>query len=233
MENTPVQPINNPQGNNIQSPTTPVMPPAPQNPTPEFTPPNKSVKPLLIVLASIGFLSIAGVTGYLYIHNQNELDVLNQTSSTPIQNASPAPASKEVENMVLAENVECARFTRLENALEYPEKACILDLSGQNLSSVPEEVYDLPNLNELNLSNNNLTSFPVEAVNIKNIVFLDLSNNKISSIPDEIPNNENTVGVEVDENGEESLYIIPFPQILKLQGNPLPAETISLYERGN
>lgn len=235
MENTPVQPLNNSSQNNNSS-TPPVMPPTPQPSSPAELAPKKSFKPLLFILASLFFLSIAGVTGYVYISNQKELaNIEGSSQKTPSPTTPPqlSPSAGSNEGFTLDPEVVCARFEDLETALQYPEKTCTLDLSGKELSTVPNEVFEFPNLYELNLSNNNISTFPTQLLDIESLVTLDLSDNNISSIPKEIPDNQNDVRVTMDKSGKEVFSAIKFPQIFKLKGNPLPADTIAQYERSN
>lgn len=208
MENTPVQPINNPS-------TAPVMPPPP-SPLPDSGP-KKSFKLIFFVLASVVFLFVAGFTGYLYINNQNELNALNTQNYSPIEtdssgNSQQAIASNEPSDITIPEDVICARFTSVENALEYIEQACTLDLSSQNHNTLPEGISSLTLLTDINLSNNNLTTFPVELFEIDTLMNVDLSNNNISSIPQN--------------------FVLPDNiQNLNLSGNPISPSELSKYNR--
>lgn len=214
MENAPVQPINNSSQNNNSS-TPPVMPPTPQPSSPAELAPKKSFKLIFFVLASVVFLFVAGFTGYLYINNQNELNALNTQNYSPIEidssgNSQQAIASNEPSDITIPEDVICARFTSVENALEYIEQACILDLSSQNHNNLPENIDQLTNLNEIDLSDNNLTDFPAELFGIDTLMSVDLSNNNISSIP-------------------ESFVIPDNIQNLNLSGNPITSSELSKY----
>lgn len=62
-----------------------------------------------------------------------------------------------------------------------------LDLSGQNLKSVPKYVFDMKNLESLNLSNNQLTgALPGEIRFLQNLKILDASNNQMTGVPAEV-----------------------------------------------
>ncbi|MCX6744965.1 MAG: leucine-rich repeat domain-containing protein [Candidatus Parcubacteria bacterium] len=87
-----------------------------------------------------------------------------------------------------------------------------LDLSNQNLTKVPDYVFNLTNLEELNLSNNKLsgaiqsqigqlkklkvlnasnnlmTGVPAEVGQLTNLQVLDLSNNQLTGLPNELGN---------------------------------------------
>lgn len=57
-------------------------------------------------------------------------------------------------------------------------------LIGNKLDEIPEEILKLSKLRKLYLSNNNLTVFPEVLGKMKQLKFLDLGGNKITSIPD-------------------------------------------------
>lgn len=62
----------------------------------------------------------------------------------------------------------------------------VLDLSGLNLSFIPEEVFSLNFLTELDLSNNKIEEIPVQIRVLENLKKLTLENNPIKNIPFEI-----------------------------------------------
>lgn len=104
---------------------------------------------------------------------------LNQTPKNlppliPI--ASPTPHPK----------VTCKRFTNLGDALKHIDIACVLDLSGQHLTSVPSEIIRLQKVTEIDLANNNLTSLPIELFSLPKLVKLDVRNNQISTFPKDL-----------------------------------------------
>jgi len=62
-----------------------------------------------------------------------------------------------------------------------------LDLSGQQLKKVPNYVFQLTNLEELNISNNQITgALQAETGNLKNLKVLKADNNLMTGIPAEI-----------------------------------------------
>lgn len=62
-----------------------------------------------------------------------------------------------------------------------------LDLSGQQLKKVPDYIFRLTNLEELNISNNQITgALQAEIGNLKSLKVLDANNNLMTSIPAEI-----------------------------------------------
>jgi Leucine-rich repeat (LRR) protein len=103
--------------------------------------------------------------------------------------------------------VVCARFTNINHALQNAEKACILDLSGQNLSSLPD-LTKLTKLTTLVLKDNKFAEVPPQLMSLSNLVELDLSNNQIRTIPDSIKdlkklNVINLTGNDVTKNFSE------------------------------
>ncbi len=109
-----------------------------------------------------------------------------------------------------------------------------LDLSNQELTDVPEyvfnqknietinlsnnkltgalgaEIKNLTNLKQLNLSNNNFSGVPAEVGQLQNLEVLDLSNNQLTGLPYEIGNLQNlkTLNVSGNNYSEKDLDII-------------------------
>ncbi len=62
-----------------------------------------------------------------------------------------------------------------------------LDLSGQGLTKIPNNVFDKTNLQELNVSNNLLSgAIQAEIRHLQNLVVLNASNNQMTGVPAEI-----------------------------------------------
>lgn len=193
--------------------------------------PKSGVNMLLTLLSILVLAGVVGTTLYLYIQNRSVQNTQQATQTT--DETQQIPKNEPVKEIagtkvVGAENIEkmekygaiCKRFTSLEEALAEREVACTLDLSGQDLTEVPEEVYELTNLNAIDLSNNDLSSFPTDLLNIGTLVSVDLSNNNISSIPQALQNQ----GASTDGTVAQKL------QNLQLDGNPLTIEQIEQYE---
>jgi Leucine-rich repeat (LRR) protein len=211
--------------NSVQNQNSnPVMPPPPvqesNNQTPAGQSPlggdqpsqNSSRNTLLLVGSILIFVAIVGITLYFLVQNQQEQAGIMTDDATNTENQQVIePNQAQSENFVPDKSVICARFTNVENALNFIDQACVLDLSGQDLDHTPPEIISLTNLKELNLSNNNISIFPEELFTLKNLTILDLSNNSISSIPESVSNS--------------SL------QVLKLRGNPITINDIQKYEK--
>ncbi len=99
-----------------------------------------------------------------------------------------------------------------------------LDLSNQNLSKVPDHVFNMTNLEELNISNNKITGaiqsqinqlknlkvlnagnnqmtgVPAEVGQLSNLEVLDLSNNQLTGLPNELGNLKNLKAFNISGN---------------------------------
>jgi len=62
----------------------------------------------------------------------------------------------------------------------------ILDLSENNLSSLPDNFGELENLSQLNLSNNQLVSLPESFGNLKKLLELQITQNLLKSLPENV-----------------------------------------------
>ena len=61
-----------------------------------------------------------------------------------------------------------------------------LDLGGCRLTSLPDEVWSLGNVEALRLSSNNLTSLPKAVTRLAKLIVLRVSKNKLRALPKEI-----------------------------------------------
>ncbi|MCX6739794.1 MAG: leucine-rich repeat domain-containing protein [Candidatus Parcubacteria bacterium] len=99
-----------------------------------------------------------------------------------------------------------------------------LDLSNQNLTKVPDYVFKMTNLEELNISNNlltgaiqsqigqlkklkilnasnnQMTGVPAEIGQLSNLQVLDLSNNQLTGLPNELGNLKNLQTLNISGN---------------------------------
>ncbi|MCR4305872.1 MAG: leucine-rich repeat domain-containing protein [Candidatus Daviesbacteria bacterium] len=205
--------------NPVQNPE-PVMPPPPvqetNNPAQGS---NSSPRNTLLLVGSILiFVAIVGVTLYLVVQNQkDQAEVITEDNLESEQNLVTAiPTLTQEQQKELYGEVVCRRFTSVEEALQVPDIACVLDLSEQNLTEVPEGVYKLEKLNDIDLSNNNLTSIPQKLIDMPNMVSINLSTNNISNVAD-VKNK--TAPVITDPEATP----VPFTglQSLDLSGNPI------------
>ncbi len=76
-----------------------------------------------------------------------------------------------------------------------------LDLSGQQLKKVPDYVFELENLKELDISNNQITgNLPAEIGNLKNLQILKANNNLMTGMPAEIGQLPNLQVCNISQN---------------------------------
>ena len=115
------------------------------------------------------------------------------------------------------------KFTDINEAMKDPEKVEFLDLSKQKLKSIPEEVFELPNLQYLVLRKNKITEISNRIGELKKLRVFDISRNKLEVLPPEIGQcielrtlilNQNMIHTICPEIGDLSNL-----QVLDLWGN--------------
>lgn len=104
-----------------------------------------------------------------------------------------------------------------------------LDLSMSELSVVPvREIAALKKVTDLDLSSNQITSLPDDFCTLKNLVKLDLSSNKLRSLPEQFGKLENLQHLDLYKNSLETLPIsfVHLKQLrwLDVKDNPLDAD---------
>lgn len=77
-------------------------------------------------------------------------------------------------------------FESLEEAMKNPEKVYRLSLRGQKLRTVPEQLFLLKNLQELDLSRNKLKALPESMGRLTHLQVLNVSSNLLEELPDSI-----------------------------------------------
>jgi Leucine-rich repeat (LRR) protein len=118
-----------------------------------------------------------------------------------------------------------------------------LNLSNQNLTKVPEYVFNMTNLEELNVSNNQLTGaiqsqigqlkklkilnasnnlmtgVPAEVGQLTNLQILDLSNNQLTGLPNELGNLQKLKTLNISGNAYSNLDLSAIIQKLPANTN--------------
>ncbi|CAH0547478.1 unnamed protein product [Brassicogethes aeneus] len=78
----------------------------------------------------------------------------------------------------------------------------ILDISNNQFSTIPDEIYLLKNLQEFNISCNKVKKLPESICSLSNLKSLDLSGNNLKNLPEEIGNlcNLRTLNINSNKN---------------------------------
>ncbi len=105
-------------------------------------------------------------------------------------------------------------------------KATELDLSANELGSLPTEIGQLKNLHSLDLSFNKLSELPAEIGQLKNLQSLNLRNNELSELPAEIRELKNLQSLELYFN-ELSELPAEIGELKNLQSLSLPSNKLS------
>ena len=120
-----------------------------------------------------------------------------------------------------------------------------LDLSDNQLTSLPPEIAELKNLTNLHIGANQLTSLPPKIAELENLIYLNIGANQLTSLPPEIAELKNLTYLNITRNQLTSLP----PEILKLsldiiweyasegngiflEGNPFENPPIEIIKRG-
>jgi internalin A len=75
-----------------------------------------------------------------------------------------------------------------------------LDMSGMDISELPDSIGNLTSLTFLDLRNNQLNALPDSIGNLTSLIFLDLRNNKLNTLPDSIVNLTNLTFLYLSSN---------------------------------
>lgn len=134
-----------------------------------------------------------------------ELSVLNLTRSLLEACDFPSrllPYVREFDPKVLKGN-NTAWIKNLKNLK-------VLDLSNQNLSKIPVEIYSITKLKELRLDRNNIKVIPTEITQLKHLEQLNLNNNQLSDLPPEIEQLTELKTLKLNSNQFQSLPKVVF-----------------------
>jgi small GTP-binding protein len=111
-----------------------------------------------------------------------------------------------------------------------------LDLSFQELTELPPELFRLTNLTTLFLFGNQLTELPPELFQLNNLTSLDLLGNQLTALPPELFQLNNLTSLLLDRNQLTSLppEIAQLPKLewLEVSDNPLISPPYELAVQG-
>ena len=75
-------------------------------------------------------------------------------------------------------------YVTIEQALKNPANVYILNLKGQGIKALPDDIMKLVNLEQIDLSYNSFTTIPPQVFRLPKLKTLNISNNAIASLPD-------------------------------------------------
>ncbi|TXH01212.1 MAG: leucine-rich repeat domain-containing protein [Candidatus Moraniibacteriota bacterium] len=201
--------------------------------------PSSAKATLLNIASLLVLLGVIGITIWLYMQNKTAQTAIKKESTkadsihevTTTETPRAQNLSKEYGNVV------CARFTSVDEALLNPNIACTLDLSNQNLTSIPSNIVQLPKLKELDASHNNIVIFPKSLTLMKELTNINLSDNEIEDIPSEIMNMSSLQSLTISNNkissfpADEKTINNTSLVTIDLDGNPIPTDQIKILKR--
>lgn len=119
-------------------------------------------------------------------------------------------------------------YKNLKSALKNKSDVVVLNLSGKNLLSLPEDIGLLKNLKVLNLDRNAIKEFPDSFWQLEQLEVLILSRNGLENIPENIGNLRSLKQLYISRNNLSSLpqSIVDLKKLKKLD-----ASFNKLYEK--
>jgi len=117
---------------------------------------------------------------------------------------------------------------------EPAQSGTTLDLSGQQLSELPDSVLNRNDIVILNLSNNQLTGLPAGIGKLVNLEILNIENNRLESLPGEISQLKNLREIRANNNRlatlPPELSTMTHLRLLDISGNRLSSEQTNQLE---
>jgi Leucine-rich repeat (LRR) protein len=116
-------------------------------------------------------------------------------------------------------------FTNLKKALASPDSVVRLKLRRKGFKEIPPEVFQFPNLQELDLGSNKITQLPTNIAQLKNLKILRLNRNKIQVVGKELGELTDLIYLDL---GRNQIQALPFEigklkklEFLQIWGNEI------------
>ena len=139
---------------------------------------------------------------------------------------------KAARNKEITLDLSNNQLTTLPEAIAQLSNLSLLDLSDNQLTRLPEAIAQLSNLSWLNLSDNQLTTLPEAIAQLSNLNVLYLSDNQLTRLPEAIAQLSNLRVLDLRNNQlttlPEAIKQLSQLEKLDLRGNQLniPAEIL-------
>ncbi len=110
---------------------------------------------------------------------------------------------------------------------------CTLDLTGLQLDSLPDLIWECTSIDELNIESNRLAHLSPQIAKLTNLRILNLSENLLTEIPQELNQLSDLTELHLEGNQLGSIPIelarIYSNCAIYLDGNPIPEEILDLF----
>ncbi|MGF2035860.1 MAG: COR domain-containing protein [Nostoc sp. CmiVER01] len=129
-----------------------------------------------------------------------ELDLSNPWSTDNKEKLIDIPAEVFELEWLEVLNLSGNQLTTLPEALARLQQLIFLNLSGNQLTTLPEALACLQQLTSLNLSGNQLTTLPEALTCLQQLTILNLSGNQLKTLPKAITNLPQLIYLGLNEN---------------------------------
>ncbi len=118
-------------------------------------------------------------------------------------------------------------FKSIEEALRKPDAVKILDLRGQGLKAIPDELALCTNLEKIDLTGNELAEFPAVLSKFKKLKILFLTNNQLRSL-----GNINTMTTLLNLKTDNNPFVKPNEEFKKTEHTQKSCDIRLLCQQG-
>lgn len=153
-------------------------------------------KAALLALTDRGYFDFFTSVGYHNWRNKRPEEVILSPVKTGIAFPIDHPKAQEIRVI----NMHNCKFDTLSKDITVFENLEELDLSVNNLKSLPKQFNKLTKLKKLNLSFNRLTTFPAALENLSQLELLDLRHNDANAFKSNMP-----TAIEIPKNFVDNL----------------------------